>query len=47
MRRTSETGKAPAEQVVKEIKRRTRRLHRAEGKIRIVPEGLCGEDSIA
>ena len=39
--------KATAERVVKEIRRKTRRLHSAEEKIRIVLEGLRGEDSIA
>ena len=40
-------AKAPAEAVVKDIRRATRRLHSAEEKIRIVLEGLRGEDSIA
>ncbi len=39
--------KATAEWVVKDIRRKTRRLHSAEEKIRIVLEGLRGEDSIA
>ncbi len=33
--------------MVKDIRRKTRRLHSAEEKIRIVLEGLRGEDSIA
>jgi len=37
----------PAEQVVKDIRRATRRHFSAEDKIRIVLEGLRGEDSIA
>ena len=37
----------PAEQVVRDIRRRTRKHHSAEGKIRVVLEGLRGEDSIA
>ena len=37
----------PAEQVVKEIRRATRRQFSAEEKIRIVLSGLRGEDSIA
>src|SRR5690242_10318682 len=37
----------PAEQVVKEIRRATRRQFTAEEKIRIVLSGLRGEDSIA
>ena len=40
-------AKAPAEAVVKDIRRRTRRHFSAEDKIRIVLEGLRGEDSIA
>ena len=39
--------KEPAEQVVKEIRRATRRQFSAEEKIRIVLSGLRGEDSIA
>jgi len=39
--------KAPAEQVVKDIRRATRRRFLADDKIRIVLEGLRGEDSIA
>ncbi|WP_422062356.1 IS3 family transposase [Sphingopyxis sp.] len=39
--------KAPAERVVKDIRRATRRHFSAEDKIRIVLEGLRGEDSIA
>src|SRR5215213_8311402 len=39
--------KEPAEQVVKEIRRATRRQFSAEEKIRIVLTGLRGEDSIA
>ena len=39
--------KQPAEQVVKDIRRATRRQFSAEEKIRIVLEGLRGEDSIA
>ena len=39
--------KAPAEQVVRDIRRVTRKQHSAEEKIRIVLEGLRGEDSIA
>ena len=41
------TTKAPAEQVVKDIRRATRRHFSAEDKIRIVLDGLRGEDSIA
>src|SRR5206468_3076873 len=39
--------KVPAEQLVKEIRRATRRQFSAEEKIRIVLSGLRGEDSIA
>ena len=40
------TSKSP-ESVVREIKRKTRRKFNSEEKIRIVLEGLKGEDSIA
>jgi transposase len=40
-------AKPPAEQVVRDIRRATRRQHSSEEKIRIVLEGLRGEDSIA
>lgn len=39
--------KNPAEQVVKDIRRASRRHFSAEDKIRIVLDGLRGEDSIA
>ena len=39
--------KAPAEQVVTDIRRATRRQFSAEEKIRIVLEGVRGEESIA
>ena len=39
--------KAPAERVVKDIRQATRRHFSAEDKIRIVLDGLRGEDSIA
>ena len=47
MRPKSSIPKRPAEQVVKDIRRATRRHFSAEDKIRIVLEGLRGEDSIA
>src|SRR5664279_4638271 len=47
MRQKTGPAKAPAETVVKEIRRATRRQFSAEDKIRIVLEGLRGEDSIA
>lgn len=40
-------SKAPAERVVKDIRRAARKQYSAEEKIRIVLEGLRGEDSIA
>ena len=39
--------KAPAEKVVRDIKRVTRKQYSSEEKIRIVLDGLRGEDSIA
>ena len=47
MRRKSETTKTTSEQVVKNIRRATRKHHSAEEKIRIVLDGLRGEYSIA
>ena len=47
MRQTSGPAKEPAEQVVKDIRRATRKHYSAEEKIRIVLAGLRGEDSIA
>ena len=47
MRQRSGTAKPPAEKVVKDIRRRTRKQHSAEEKIRVVLEGLRGEESIA
>ncbi len=41
------TLKAGAEKVVKDIRRATRKIHSAEEKIRIILDGLRGEDSIA
>jgi len=43
----SQKKKPTATEVVKEIKRRTRRIFSSEEKIKIVLEGLRGEDSIA
>ena len=40
-------AKPPAEKVVRDIRRATRKHHSAEDKIRIVLEGLRGEESIA
>ena len=47
MGQQSERVKEPAEQVIKEIRRATRRQFSAQEKIRIVLSGLRGEDSIA
>ena len=47
MRRKAGTDRATADRVVKDIRRKTRKLHSAEEKIRIVLEGLRGEESIA
>src|SRR6187397_2722704 len=47
MRQKSRPARSPADQVVKDIRRATRRHFSAEEKIRIVLEGLRGEDSIA
>ena len=47
MRSKRANSKAPAERVVKDIRRKTRRQFPAEEKIRIVLEGLRGDDSIA
>lgn len=47
MRQKAGTGKAPAEKVIKDIRRATRKQYGAEEKIRIVLEGLRGEESIA
>ena len=47
MRQKSIPVRDPAERVVKDIRRATRRHFTAEDKIRIVLEGLRGEDSIA
>ena len=40
-------AKPPAERVVRDIRRRTRKQHSTEEKIRVVLEGLRGEESIA
>ncbi len=41
------TTKSPGEKIVKDIKRATRKQYSSEEKIRIVLDGLRGEDSIA
>jgi transposase len=47
MKQTSGPARKPADAVIKDIRRATRRQFSAEEKIRIVLEGLRGEDSIA
>lgn len=47
MKQKSGAGKAPAEQVLKDIRRQTRRQYSAEEKISIVLEGLRGEENIS
>src|ERR1700758_3904988 len=47
MRQASKRVPDSAEKTVRDIRRATRRHHSAEEKIRIVLEGLRGEDSIA
>lgn len=47
MRTKSPSLKTPAERVLKDIRRATRKHYSAEDKIRIVLDGLRGEDSIA
>jgi transposase len=47
MRPKQKNSKASAERVVKDIRRATRKQYGAEEKIRIVLEGLRGDDSIA
>jgi transposase len=43
----AKSEKISAEETVRHIRRETRRKHNAEEKIRIVLEGLRGEDSVA
>ena len=47
MRQKPGTKQSPGEKVVKDIRRATRKQYSAEEKIRIVLDGLKGEDSIA
>ena len=47
MRQKPGTPKPTADRVVRDIRRKTRKRHSAEEKIRIVLEGLRGDDSIA
>ena len=47
MRQKTGPQTSAAEKTIKDIRRATRKLHSSEEKIRIVLEGLRGEDSIA
>ena len=47
MRQTTGPRKSSGEKLVKDIKRATRKHYSSEEKIRIVLDGLRGEDSIA
>ena len=47
MRRKPVKEETRSERIVKDIRRRTRKHHSAEDKIRIVLEGLRGEESIS
>ena len=47
MRRKPLKEETTSERTVKDIRRRTPKHHSAEEKIRIVPEGLRGKESIA
>ena len=47
MRHKSERHQDAAERSIKDIRRKTRKRYSSEEKIRIVPAGLRGEDSIA
>ena len=47
MRQKSGQQKPTADKAIKDIRRATRKSYSAEEKIRIVLEGLRGEDSIA
>jgi transposase len=47
MRQKSSQSKESAEKIIKTIRRATRKQYSAEEKIRIVLDGLRGEDSIA
>jgi len=47
MRQKSKGGKTASEKLVKDIRRKTRKVYSAEEKVRIVLDGLRGELSIA
>ncbi len=47
MRQKTMSTRSPAEKTVRDIRRKTRKQYSAEEKIRIILEGLRGEESIA
>ena len=47
MRQRSMSAKSPAEKAVRDIRRKTRKQYSAEEKIRIILDGLRGEESVA
>ncbi len=47
MRQKYMSTKSPAEKAVRDIRRKTRKQYSAEEKIRIILDGLCGEESVA
>ena len=47
MRQRTMSTRSPAEKAVRDIRRKTRKQYSAEEKIRIILEGLRGEESIA
>ena len=47
MKQKPEERPASSERIIRDIKRKTRKQYSAEEKIRIVLDGLRGEDSIA
>ncbi len=47
MRQESMSTKSPSERAVRDIRRKTRKQYSAEEKIRIILDGLRGEESVA
>ena len=47
MRQKTMSTKSPAEKAVRDIRRKTRKQYSAEEKIRIILDGLRGEESVA
>ena len=47
MRQKSMSAKSPAEKAVRDIRRKTRKQYSSEEKIRIILDGLRGEESVA